>query len=387
MTSDTSELPDSESLFEHASCGLLLTLPSGEIKRVNQTFCTWLGMQRETLLGRRIQDLLTMGGKIFHQTHWAPLLLIQGSVAEVKLDLRHREGHSIPMILNVLRREHASGVFHELSLFIAEDRDKYERELMEARKQAEEALAEQLAMQKELAMAQTRLRVAHAEAQVRASFAEQMVGIVSHDLRNPLTAIRMATGLLDEDRLGPQQQKLLGHITKSAERAHRMITDLLDFTQARVGSGISVNLAPIDLHAMVGQCLDELRMTFADRQIVHGASGLGPCVADSDRLFQCLSNLVGNAMAYGAKDGVVRVTSTVDDSGFTLSVHNYGEAIPQSLLDRLFEPMVRGVDGNDEARSVGLGLFIVREIAKAHQGDVRVMSDAESGTSFIVSWR
>lgn len=384
--SEVADLPDSESLFEHAPCGLLLTLPSGEIKRVNQTFCTWLGMEREALLGRRIQDLLTMGGKIFHQTHWAPLLLIQGSVAEVKLDLRHREGHSIPMILNVLRREHASGVFHELSLFVAEDRDKYERELMVARKQAEDALAEQLAVQKELAIAQTRLRVAHAEAQVRASFAEQMVGIVSHDLRNPLTAIRMATGLLDEDKLGPQQKKLLGHITKSAERAHRMITDLLDFTQARVGSGISVNLQSIDLHALVSQCLDELRMTFADRQIVHAASGLGPCIADSDRLFQLLGNLVGNAMAYGAKDGVVRVTSSIDDNGFTLSVHNTGEAIPGPLQGRLFEPMVRGVGDNDEARSVGLGLFIVREIAKAHQGDVRVVSTAEKGTSFIVSW-
>jgi sigma-B regulation protein RsbU (phosphoserine phosphatase) len=235
-------------------------------------------------------------------------------------------------------------------------------------------------------MAQTRLRVAHAEAQVRASFAEQMVGIVSHDLRNPLTAIRMASGLLGEDRLGPQQTKLLGHITKSAERAHRMITDLLDFTQARVGSGISVNLAPIDLHAMVGQCLDELRMTFADRQIVHAASGLGPCIADSDRLFQLLGNLIGNAMAYGAKDGVVRVTSTIDDNGFTLSVHNTGEAIPEPLQGRLFEPMVRGVGDNDEARSVGLGLFIVREIAKAHRGDVQVVSTAEKGTSFIVSW-
>ncbi|MFS2158120.1 ATP-binding protein [Pseudomonas sp. Pseusp122] len=386
MMPDTQELPDSESLFEHASCGLLLTLPSGEIKRVNQTFCTWLGMAREALLGRRIQDLLTMGGKIFHQTHWAPLLLIQGSVAEVKLDLRHRDGHSIPMILNVLRREHAGGVFHELSLFIAEDRDKYERELMVARKQAEAALAEQLAVQKELAMAQTRLRVAHAEAQVRASFAEQMVGIVSHDLRNPLTAIRMATGLLNEDNPGPQQSRLLGHIAKSAERAQRMITDLLDFTQARVGSGISVNPAPIDLHALVGQCLDELRMTFADRQIVHAASGLGPCIADSDRLFQLLGNLVGNAMAYGAPDGVVRVTSTIDDNGFSLAVHNSGEPIPEPVLGRLFEPMVRGVEAKDEARSVGLGLFIVREIAKAHQGDVRVVSNAEGGTSFIVRW-
>lgn len=386
MSVEAQQLPDVAALFEHAPCGLLLTLPSGEIMRVNQTFCTWLGMEQQTLLGRRIQDLLTMGGKIYHQTHWAPLLLIQGSVAEVKLDLKHREGHSLPMILNAQRREHASGMFHELSLSIAGDRDKFERELLEARRQAEKSLLEQFAVQKELSMAQSRLRLAHAEAQVRAAFAEQMVGIVSHDLRNPLTAIKMAAGLLAEEPLEAQHRQLLGYIDKSAERAQRLIIDLLDFTQARVGGRLSVNVKPIDLHGVVGHCLDELRMAFAGRQLLHEAIGDGDCIADSDRLFQLLGNLIGNAMTYGAEDGVVRVTSAFEDGGVTLSVHNTGEPISQPLQASLFEPMTRGTSDNDESRSVGLGLFIVREIARAHQGDVRVESSAEAGTTFTVSW-
>lgn len=383
---NAADLPGSEALFEHAPCGLLLTLPNGEIKRVNQTFCTWLGMDRQALLGRRIQDLLSMGGKIYHQTHWAPLLLIQGAVAEVKLDLLHRDGHSLPMILNALRREHPGGVFHELALSIAGDRDKYERQLLEARAQAEASLLEQLAAQNQLSMAQSRLRLAHAEAQVRASFAEQMVGIVSHDLRNPLTAIRMATGLLAEEPLEVEQSRLLGYIAKSAERAQRLIVDLLDFTQARIGGRISVNLQPVDLHGVVGHCLDELRMAFPGRQLLHEAVGEGLCTADSDRLFQLLGNLIGNAMTYGVSDGAVRVTSVVEGNEVTLSVHNIGEPISRTLQASLFEPMTRGAAENEESRSVGLGLFIVREIARAHQGDVLAESSVEGGTTFIVSW-
>src|SRR5471032_158108 len=315
MPTDNEQLPDSDELFDHAACGLLLTLPNGTIKRVNLTFCRWLGMEREALLGRRIQDLLTMGGKIFHQTHWAPLLQIQGSIAEVKLDLVHQKGHSIPMMLNALRRELDYGAFHELAMFVAEDRNKYERELLSARKIAEQSL-----------------------------------------------------------------------LNQSADRAQRLIADLLDFTQARVGQGVAVVSQAIDLHAEVAACVEELRLAFPDRSLVHHQTGEGACMADSDRLFQVIGNLVANAMAYGATDGDVVVTSAFEPHWITVSVHNHGEPVPLDLMDRLFEPMARGlIEQNDDTRSVGLGLFIVREIARAHLGDVRVISNESGGTTFIVS--
>src|SRR5271154_4734262 len=91
--------------FEHAPCGLLTTTIDGTIVRVNATFCRWTGFEAQALLDqRRIQDLLTIGGKVFHQTHWAPLLQMQRSVAEVKLEFRHRDGHMVPMLINAVRR-------------------------------------------------------------------------------------------------------------------------------------------------------------------------------------------------------------------------------------------------------------------------------------------
>jgi sigma-B regulation protein RsbU (phosphoserine phosphatase) len=123
--------PSAELLWDDAACGLLVTSANGLILKVNNTFCNWLGFQRTELVGNQhLQGLLSISGRIFHQTHWAPLLQIQGSVAEVKLDVLHAEGHSIPMMLNAVRRQHGDAVFHEVAVFVAEDRHRYESEIL-----------------------------------------------------------------------------------------------------------------------------------------------------------------------------------------------------------------------------------------------------------------
>ena len=148
------------------------TTAAGSVLRANRIFCEWIGFSAEELVGkRRFQDSLTMGGRIFHQTHWDPLLQMQGSISEVKLELSCRDGTTIPMVLNVHRREEGGAVVHDISAFVSRDRDRYEQELVRARKSLE-ALME-VARQSE------------AETKYRELLAEQMIGIVSHDLRNP----------------------------------------------------------------------------------------------------------------------------------------------------------------------------------------------------------
>ncbi len=370
MTAAPPGLPGTESLYEHAACGLLVTGRDGLIRRVNQTFCDWLGHTADTLVGqRKLQELLTMGGRIFHQTHWVPLLQMQGSVAEVKLDLLHREGHTIPMMLNAVRRGSGEAVTHEVSAFVAEDRHKYERELLSARLRAEELQAE--------------IGQQHAAAQDRALFAEQMVGIVSHDLRNPLSAIQMSAHLLERGDLTANQRTVVGRIHNSSSRAQRLIADLLDFTLARVGKGLSLTRSDLQLHQLVSDSVEELAVAFPGRRIEHLQVGDGQCNVDADRLIQLIGNLVGNAVAYGATDRPVRVTSTCTAAGTEISVHNEGQAIPAQLQASLFEPMIRGAGGTG-SHGVGLGLFIVREIARAHGGEVSVHSSSGAGTTFSV---
>ncbi|WP_122559853.1 PAS domain-containing sensor histidine kinase [Pseudomonas viridiflava] len=385
MAIEDAGLPSTEALYEHAPCGLLITQPDGTIERVNQTFCLWLGLEREAVLGRRFQDLLNMAGRVFLQTHWAPLLQTQGSIAEVKVEITHADGRSIPMMLNAVRREYPAGVLHELAVFLAEERNKYERELLAARKMAEELLQHQMSVQSELTSARNRLRLAHAEAEIRAIFAEQMVGIVSHDLRNPLAAIKMAAGLLERSLLEPRQQRFLGQIHHSTDRAERMIVDLLDFTQARVGQGINLSMQSIDLHATVARGVEELRLTFTANALIHRMEGEGACIADPDRLLQLVGNLVSNAVTYGTPDSEIVITSVFEANVIKVSVHNRGEPIPMEKVDSLYEPAVRLVSDSDETRTVGLGLFIVREIVRAHLGDISVRSSVEEGTTFTAT--
>jgi len=357
----TSEAQD---LLDLAPCGLAQTDAQGLLRRANVTFCHWLGYTPEELVGqRKLQDLLTTGCRIFHQTHSLPLLQLQGSVSEVRVQMLPKDGQPLPMLLNVRRHAQQGEVVDEYAVFVAQDRDKYEKELVQAR---------------------TKLEVMVAQASDRAMFAEQMVGIVSHDLRNPIMAILMSAELLGKGSVTPDQSDVLARILRAGDRASRLIANLLDLTQARLGSGLSVSPAAMDLHAAVAGAVQELSQVFTDRVLRHVQHGTGQCIADADRLVQLVGNLVSNAMAYGEPGAPVVVTSTRENAFFSLSVQNQGLPIPADIMDGLFELMVRGCDQVNNGRSVGLGLFIVREIAKAHGGTVSATSTPGGVTTFTV---
>jgi sigma-B regulation protein RsbU (phosphoserine phosphatase) len=357
-------------ILEDVACGVMETTADGTILRVNRLFCSWIGCETDALVGkRRFQDLLTVGGRIFHQTHWAPLLRMQGSISEVKLELMHADGSIIPIVINAFERERAGERVHHLAAFVARDRDKYERELVLSRKRLEELVAEA-----------TRLQ---ADAKDRAVFAEQMIGIVSHDLRNPLSVIRMGATLLARGELTAAQQHTLARITRATERAHHLIADLLDFTQARLGRGLSISVAPVDVHTLVAEALEELAVANPG-PLTHERLGDGRCVADANRLAQMIGNLVANAFAYGRAGEPVTVRTTVSGDVVSIAVHNHGAPIPIEAQAALFQPMTRAVGGANPARSVGLGLYIVNEIAKAHGGRAMVSSSEAEGTTFTV---
>lgn len=142
MTTDDT-IPPLEDMVSRAPCGLLITQPDGLIVRANETFCRWIGYSEQALVGyKHLQDLLTIGGRVFHHTHWGPLLHMQRSLAEVKLDVRHAQGHLVPMLINATRRRHGDREFDELAMLVVTERHKYESELLRARQNAEQALDE-----------------------------------------------------------------------------------------------------------------------------------------------------------------------------------------------------------------------------------------------------
>jgi signal transduction histidine kinase len=234
-----------------------------------------------------------------------------------------------------------------------------------------------------LALAQDREDLMKEEAECR----ERFIGILGHDLRNPLTAVGLsARALSRHGPLTPMQQELRQRIVSSADRMAKMVSYLLDLTRARLSGGIPMSMEPMSLSALCQQVLKELEAAYPGRCLFYEEERPVEGVWDAERLAQVVSNLVANALEHGGPDVPVFVRACVRGELLALEVHNPGAPIPAHQLARLFEPFRGSEDsGHGKRRSgLGLGLFIVREIIRAHSGEVTVHSAKGEGTTFTV---
>lgn len=213
---------------------------------------------------------------------------------------------------------------------------------------------------------------------------ELFLGVLSHDLRNPLNSIRMSAYTLKRDAR-EADQKALARISNGTERMSRMIDQLLDLTKSRLGGGIPVHRADADLTAICRAVGDEFETLHPGRLLMETDSELKGRW-DRDRITQALSNLVSNAFQYGGSDRPVLVRARGVDAAALVEVINHGPEIPAPLLSTIFDPFDRGaVEQHREIRGLGLGLYIAREIARAHEGDITVRSGPVEGTTFSLS--
>ena len=223
------------------------------------------------------------------------------------------------------------------------------------------------------------------EVQRRSDFEQQLIGIVSHDLRNPIQAIVVGTSiLLGHTGASERDRATLQRILSSANRATRLIRDLLDFTQARLGGRIPVNRTRCDVFESIAEVLHDLRSTHPERVLDWQPFGDGAGEWDQDRIVQAVTNLVTNALTYGARTAPVRVVGRGTTDEVEISVHNEGPPIPRSLDGKLFEPLRRGDTRDNGDRSIGLGLFIAQRIVVAHNGTIEVHSSESDGTTFTI---
>lgn len=216
-------------------------------------------------------------------------------------------------------------------------------------------------------------------------FRELFIGILGHDLRNPLNAVLMAQHLLLET--APEAEKgLLMRLGRSAKRMERMIAQLLDFTRARSGGGIALLREPSDLGVICAQVVEELQTANPDRQIQMTVSGDAQGLWDTDRMAQVFSNLIANALTYGSPQTAVEIELVATVSEVACSVRNFGPPIPAELVPYLFDPFRRARHAKAAAtQGLGLGLFICQQIVAAHGGATTVESSALKGTLFRVT--
>jgi signal transduction histidine kinase len=236
-----------------------------------------------------------------------------------------------------------------------------------------ELIAFHLDAQDRLAASEAALLDARNSAELR----EQFIAVLGHDLRNPLASIDAGVRMLAKTPLDAKAVSLVGLIRNSVGRMTGLIDNILDFARGRLGGGIVVDRTPDGkLEAALAQVVAELRTAWPDRAIEADLLLDGPVAGDSGRLAQLFSNLLANALTYGEPGTPVRARARCENGVFELAVANRGAPIPAGTVEKLFQPFSRAAAGPGQ-EGLGLGLYIVAEIARAHDGDMEVASTAE----------
>jgi PAS domain S-box-containing protein len=354
-------------MFEHAACGLLLTGADGVILKANATACTWLGYNEAEMVGKlRMQDMLPVGARVFFHTHCLPILQVQGSVAEIQVDLRNRRQERLPMLINIVRHQEAGTAFDHWAFFRASERRAYERELLSARKVAEAALEARRGAEAQLQLLNAQL----SEADRRK---DEFLATLSHELRNPLAPMRSALDVLKlkfgpvaDPRLLQVFDRQLGHLT-------RLVDDLMEVSRIKQGQ-LQLRQVPVELSALVRSAAQDLAaMMEESRHTLRLFIAEPPIVVNGDavRLAQVVINLLTNAAKYTPDGGMVELHLACNAGMAEIQVCDNGIGIPQSKLATVFdmfsqlEPALQRAKGG-----LGIGLALVRGIVELHGGSI-----------------
>jgi signal transduction histidine kinase len=212
-----------------------------------------------------------------------------------------------------------------------------------------------------------------------------LLGMLGHDMRSPLNTILMTAQYLKANA-GANVSEAASRLIRSGASMKALLDDLIEFNRTTLGLGIKIDLADVDLAALFADELEQLRGAHPSCRIELDVVADTRGHWDGVRLQQLLRNLVVNAISYGATDTPIQVVLTGDDANLIIEVKNSGPAIEKDILKQIFDPLKRGLgQGNrdDSGAGLGLGLYIVREIARAHGGEVTVRSNNEE-TVFTV---
>lgn len=352
---------DFDDFFESSICGFVITDGSGNITRINRCAADWMSTDVDQLIGKRISEMLSIGSRIYFETHLWPLLRIDGKFDEVSVELADRGKGKIPIYINGYERkdEAYDPVFVRYTLFKATDRRLYEENLQEAKK-----------------LAETKLNIEKEQAIIR----EQFIAVLGHDLRNPLAGVMSASQLLTRSDMAERDKRLVKVIHSSSKRMYEMINNIMDLARGRLGGGISITPVDVDLEKLLTEVSNELKVSNPGRAFESDFNIDRSVECDPGRIAQLVSNLLSNALMHGSSDTPITLRGDTAESYWQISVTNEGRQIPEHTLKNIFHPFRRGGTETNH-NGLGLGLYISSEIAKAHHGTLSVTSD-EGHTCF-----
>jgi sigma-B regulation protein RsbU (phosphoserine phosphatase) len=372
------DFADLEEFFENSLTGFIIADPAEVILHANLRFAEWVRVERGTLAGQRFSNYLSIPGKIYVETHLAPLLRMQGSFDEVALELVPASGPRVPVLVNA--RERKSNGDKPTStayvIFKSAERHQYETDLLAVRNELRNLnsnLTEKVQEEvRERLTAEGRFTAEHEAAQLR----EQFIAVLGHDLRNPLAGIEAGLKMVLRTQVNDKAASIISLMQNSVERMNALVSDLMDLARTRMGGGLLLQYQVVQLEPIITHVVAEILATSSSHRIELQLDLPMPVECDPMRIAQLLSNLVGNAISHGETSGLVKVIGTSNGSIIEIRVSNRGPVIPPEILDQLFQPFHRNETG--QARlGLGLGLYICSEITRAHGGELKVRSTAD----------
>ena len=359
-----------DDLYEHAPCGYLSTLPDGTIVRVNHTFLEWTGASRDVLLaGTRFQTLLTIGSRIYYETHYAPLLRMQGTVQEIALEIVRADGRILPVLLNAREKRDADGtpLFQRITLFDSTDRRRYERELLLARRKAEQVAKDKA----------------------------DLVAMLSHDIRNPLNAIMGVVQLLERSELPDAQRRFVRLLKSSSGNMLNLLNHVLELSRAE-SSSFTLTETPFSLREVAEDVVSTFDTAARDKGVAIRSSiaaHLPPMVVgDPVAIRQVLTNLVGNAVKFTDAGSVTLAIDAkevgTDAATLAVSVSDTGIGIAPEMIDRIFNEFTQAsYETAMRFGGSGLGLAITRRLLALYGSVVEVESTPGKGATFSFTLR
>jgi PAS domain S-box-containing protein len=351
-------------LLDRAPCGFLSFRDDGTIIYANATLGELLGITATDLVGQSFEKILTIPARIFYQTHFFPLIKLHGRAEEIYFTLRAHSGGPVHVLANATRTDVDGSPRIDCVMLRIHERQKYEQELLQAKKTAEAANASKM----------------------------RFLSMVSHDLRTPLGAISGYADLLLLGLRGDVNEAQSQDLRRIKEVSYfllGLLDDLLTFARAEAGA-LTVSRQPVTVDSVLSRAEAIVAPQFQKAGITYAREpGLTHLTvsADPDRLQQILVNLLGNASKFTPSGGTVSVRASTDDQRVLIAVADTGRGIPAELLSKVFEPFVqvnREIDARKH-KGTGLGLAISRELARAMGGDVTVQSVVGEGSTFTVS--
>jgi PAS domain S-box-containing protein len=424
-----------EEMLDGAPFGFVSFADDGAITVINSTALQLLGYERDELVGRPFEKLLGVGARIFYQTHFFPLVTLHGRADEIFLLLRSKTGEAVGVLANAVRRRRGAGFANDCAFMRVSEREKFENELLRARRAAEDAQAVLREQARELEEANqmlenqaVELELQHQAMQEQAlemevqaeelqsandelldrteqlerqrAMAEEanrakstFLAVMSHELRTPLNAIGGYVQLLEMGIHGPvtpEQLEALSRIDRSQRHLLRLINDVLNLARIEAGR-VEYHLDDVPLSEVVSGVALMVEPQLAAKEIgfsVHVGPG-EVARADREKTQQIVLNLLGNATKFTPEGGrvVVDAFRRADRPGDVfLRVTDTGPGIPAEMLGSIFEPFVQ-VDTSHTRRGqgTGLGLAISRDLARGMGGDLHAESVVGEGSSFTLT--